>query len=191
MNLRPDAYTVNLGIHRERPPFIDIGDGYHLSADSALLQKYDLLGDLTLLQFVNRLCYLTDDADTDIPDADLLALRYTLRRLMLTYETGRLHDHLIEKYGAEAVSFYVWAHFSLDLEWNAVLRTFASMPTAVLEEYGHTVWPRRNRSLGEEGIMLVGKMLSHRTDDFGKLPADLAMDLLSFTGSRETLYSSI
>lgn len=188
LNLRPDAYDT-LGIHREQPPFIDIGDGYHLSADPALLQKYDLLEDLTLLQFVNRFCYLTDSADTDIPDDDLLALRYTLRRLMLIYETGRLHDHLIEKYGAEAINFYAWAHFSLDLEWNAVLRTFVAMPTAVLEEYGHTVWPRRSKSLGEEGVMLVGEMLSRRTDDYGKLPTDLVMGLLSFTVTNETLYA--
>lgn len=156
---------------------IEIGHGFIAkSRDESLLEKHNLLGQGPLT-FVNDLCALVDEKKEELPPEEWDSLEFTLHRLMLMYEDGDLYEHLLHTYGANAIGYNAWLHFSIDPRWDICLKAFIDMPAEVLEEYASRNWVPYRHEVDNEAIM---EAISKRTDVYGadSLPREMVEGIL-------------
>lgn len=159
---------------------VDLGEGFHTKIrNKEVLEKYDLLGK-GVLAFVNKICHLVDNTKDELPTEDWEALELALRILMVSNDSGELYYYLLHAHGADALSYDTWVHFAEDMDWRICVRTFADMPTEVLEEYGAKRWEKRSKTAGEEGKKHILRAISQRTDIYGihSLPSEMVDSIL-------------
>lgn len=159
---------------------VDIGEGFVTKTrNKEVLEKYNLLGK-DVLSFVNELCFIVDEKKDEMPLEEWESLEFTLRVLMVTYDGGELYYYLLHAHGAEALNYNAWAHFAGDTDWRICVRTFADMPTEILEEYAAKDWAERTRTTGEEGKKHILNAISQRTDIYGvhSLPTNMVEAIL-------------
>lgn len=164
---------------------IEIGHGFIAkSIDRTHLEKHNLLG-RGLLAFVNDLCFIVDEKEGELPLEEWNSLEFTLHRLMLVYEEGDLYEHLLHTYGANAISYNAWLHFSRDPRWEICLQAFTEMPTEILEEYASRNWVPSRQEADRKAIM---EAISKRTDIYGNdsLPPELAEGILFGTSQKDS-----
>lgn len=157
---------------------VAIGNGFEVkSLNKEHLEKHGLLGK-GALHFMNEISILVDEKKDELSEEEWNSLEYTLNDLSVTHQDGELYYFLLHAYGAEAMNFAAWTRFSMDSEWKICLKTFASMPTNILEEYGRKMWKERVKTLGDEGIKKVFEVISARKDIYGELPIDMTVGIL-------------
>jgi hypothetical protein len=166
---------------------IEIGEGFyikssyqaHLEQHKRYLEKHGLLGQ-GILHFVNGLCDVVADQSEHLPAEEKDSLEPTLKRLMLTNESGELYYYLLHAHGAEAITYNAWARFNFDCNWNVCLRTFTDMPTSVLEEYGRKARDRMDKNLSGAGRREIMTAIGKRDDIYGihSLPPEMVFSLL-------------
>lgn len=156
---------------------VEIGHGFSAKVtDRTYVEKHGLLG-RGPLAFVNELSTLVDENKGKLPEAEWDSLEFTLHALMLRYEDGELYEHLLHTYGANAIGYNAWLHFSIDPRWDVCLKAFIDMPAEVLEEYASRNWVPYRHDVDNEAIM---EAISKRADIYGadSLPREMVEGIL-------------
>lgn len=158
----------------------------HKSALSVLASN-DVLSD-NLVEFINALCQIVDDnsyaATRTIDNDEYAQLERCLRSIMIRYESGALYHHLLNSSdnAMNELNFAVWSHFTLDQTWDMCVRSFADMPTEMLEKYAadEAIWAERSATVGREGFNDIMAAIATRTDIYGggNLPNDMLKEIL-------------